>query len=429
MLRIISISAAFFTLAFIPATGLIISVPDDQPTIQAGIDAAQSGDTVEVYRGTFTGDGNRDINFSGKNIVLKAWSHYNWTIINCGGTPEEPHVGIIFENGEDSSATVDRIRIINAWSENQGAIHISGASPTFKDCEIVNNDCDGIYVYPLSSGIVRVENCIISENSGHGYRATGADSRIANCWIENNGLNGVSIEWSGNLDLSYTLIEGNDGWGVYGCTMYDDFLIRNCTIIKNNSGLIWLANFPKEATGTDDRRYEIFDVAYNIIAFNDSVGIRAEYDYNEQTDSITRCNDVYGNLDGDFVGIDNYAGDAWGNFSEDPLFCVDPWYGRRSISVLSPCAPDNNSCSVLIGAFGIICTRICGDTNMDEIVNILDIIYTIEYLYSGNSGPVSGDWDVNNSGGINILDITYLIHYLYQGGPEPSCPELDISGG
>jgi len=42
----------------------------DYPTIQAAIDAANEGDTVEVWPGTYTGDGNRDIDPNGKNLTL-----------------------------------------------------------------------------------------------------------------------------------------------------------------------------------------------------------------------------------------------------------------------------------------------------------------------------------------------------------------------
>ena len=43
--------------------GDIIHVPGDQPTIQAGIDAAEDGDIVLVADDTYTGDGNKNLDF------------------------------------------------------------------------------------------------------------------------------------------------------------------------------------------------------------------------------------------------------------------------------------------------------------------------------------------------------------------------------
>ena len=54
----------------------IITVDDDGPAdfsnIQAAIDDANDGDTVEIQPGTYTGPGNGDINFKGKAITVRS---------------------------------------------------------------------------------------------------------------------------------------------------------------------------------------------------------------------------------------------------------------------------------------------------------------------------------------------------------------------
>lgn len=68
--------------------------------------------------------------------------------------------------------------------------------------------------------------------------------------------------------------------------------------------------------------------------------------------SLTCC-DLYGNLEGDWVGcIADQAG-ANGNFSADPIFC-DPEFGSFALRSDSPCA-DAPGCGQ-VGALGVGCT-------------------------------------------------------------------------
>ncbi|MFH2049315.1 MAG: PKD domain-containing protein [bacterium] len=64
-----------------------------------------------------------------------------------------------------------------------------------------------------------------------------------------------------------------------------------------------------------------------------------------------------------------------------------------------------------------------GDANGNNIINILDIVYLIEFLYKNGPAPdpfAAGD--ANYTITVNILDIVYLIEFLYKDGPAPIYP-------
>ena len=92
---------ACFLSSFLSAT--IINVPADQPTIQAGINAATNTDTVLVQTGTYV----ENINYNGKLITLgslflttRDTSYISLTTIDGNKNGKV----VIFENSEDSTA-------------------------------------------------------------------------------------------------------------------------------------------------------------------------------------------------------------------------------------------------------------------------------------------------------------------------------------
>ena len=74
------------------------NVPDSFSTIQLAIVNASSGDTIVVADGTYTGSGNKDIDFYGKSLYLKSQNGYEHTTIDCEGDGR----GFIFTLFEDS---------------------------------------------------------------------------------------------------------------------------------------------------------------------------------------------------------------------------------------------------------------------------------------------------------------------------------------
>ena len=64
----------------------------------------------------------------------------------------------------------------------------------------------------------------------------------------------------------------------------------------------------------------------------------------------------------------------------------------------------------------------CGDIEADGLINILDIVYLINYIYKAGPEPrPMNNANVDGEGEINILDIVYLINFIYKNGPE-LCP-------
>ncbi len=103
----------------------VIRVPTDYPTIQAGIDAARDEDTVLVADGIYTGEGNRDISFRGKSIIVSSENGAARCIIDCQGSQEEKHRGFIFDaQFITSSPTLNGFTIKNGYHDSGGGIYI-----------------------------------------------------------------------------------------------------------------------------------------------------------------------------------------------------------------------------------------------------------------------------------------------------------------
>jgi len=102
----------------------------------------------------------------------------------------------------------------------------------------------------------------------------------------------------------------------------------------------------------------------------------------------------------------------------DPGFPTNTCPDDNCPTVYNPDQTDSDS-----DGTGDACEFICGDINGDDLINLLDITYLINFLYNDGPFPVPTleAGDINGDGDVNILDITYLINYLYNDGPAPSC--------
>ena len=112
-------------------------------TIQSAIDASSNGDLIIVRDGTYTGTGNRDIDFKGKAVHLKSENGPENCIINCQGTETERHRGFIFQSGEGQGSILEGFLIINGNASQGGAIYCY-SSPAIIGNVLRNNRAQGV---------------------------------------------------------------------------------------------------------------------------------------------------------------------------------------------------------------------------------------------------------------------------------------------
>jgi C1A family cysteine protease len=64
-----------------------------------------------------------------------------------------------------------------------------------------------------------------------------------------------------------------------------------------------------------------------------------------------------------------------------------------------------------------------GDANKDSLVDVVDVVYLINYVLKSGPAPTPLEaGDANCDGLVDVVDITYLINYLFKNGPEPCAP-------
>jgi hypothetical protein len=221
----------------------------DFPTIQAAIDAAVDGDTVELTDGTFRGNGNRDIDYLGKAITIRSQSgNADACILECEGSPSHVRRGFIFQSGEGASSTLEDVTIRNGIYDLGAGIRCTASSPRVLRCVI--DDCsgdDGGGVYCSGGSVAQFESCIFSSNSafydGGGGYSHGSSPTFSGCTFIDNHCQeqggGLACRYGGNAVLQDCLFSGNwdrgGGGGGLLCDGDTTPTVTDCRFINNTS--------------------------------------------------------------------------------------------------------------------------------------------------------------------------------------------------
>jgi hypothetical protein len=312
----------------------VIHVPEDYPTIQEGIDAAVSGDTVLVASGTYRGPNNRNLEFKGKAITVASLNGPEWTIIDC----EEQDRAFYFHLGEGPNSVLRGFTITGgrppSSSDSGGAIYCE-SSPTIEDNIIKGNIAAkrGGAIWCTIGSSVKILNNLVTENTAYSGGGICCDRHssptiVGNTIFQNKGRTGGGIYCGGKgfseLERTSPIIRNNfignnsadDGGGLhfYNCTWDSNPIVENNeitgNIAKNMGGGIFCDRYsfsPRIAGNTISDNSAIKGggisfgpmIAFPIIHDNkiignsayDGGGIYCAYEHSDQP-RVSMCNNV-----------------------------------------------------------------------------------------------------------------------------------------
>ncbi|MCK4305688.1 MAG: right-handed parallel beta-helix repeat-containing protein, partial [Candidatus Eisenbacteria sp.] len=231
----------------------------DFPTIQAAIDAADHGDVIQLADGTFSGEGNRDLDYRGKIITVRSESgNPEACIIDCEGSEQNLRRGVYFALGLWEAAVLQGVTITNGYEGDLGgAIIFDRSSPTVSNCVFFANHGARGGALHCTTASPTVRECVFRDNvaveeGGAIYCDDLSFPVMIGCMLEGNtaSIHGGGMYCSGSsptvTDCVFHDNSADNGGGMsskdYSCPT-----ISNCTFTENsaqqgNGGGLYLAN-------------------------------------------------------------------------------------------------------------------------------------------------------------------------------------------
>lgn len=201
-------------------TAEVIHVPADQPSIQAALNAAQSGDTVLVQPETYY----ENINWPDVNgIKLISAGDSSNTVIDGGAIRQVISMNVSpFDVTIDNTTLVMGFKITNGGA-NQSGVFIGNASPTLKKLWVTGNDGSGLSIW--SGGSPTLTDMAVTGNTatygGGLIIASNSNPTLNNVTVSGNTATyggGLNIQQNSRPILTDVTVTGNTatyGGGIY----------------------------------------------------------------------------------------------------------------------------------------------------------------------------------------------------------------------
>jgi YD repeat-containing protein len=351
------IKAEFDDVRITKSDKMTIHVPNDQPTIQAAIDAAKDGDTVIVHPGTYV----ENINFNGKNIVVASLAvttgdigYISETIIDG----DQKGSVVSFNNGENSDALLNGFTITNGLAEDGGGINCNLSRPTLKNLIITDNMADnkGGGINISNDSYPDLEAVIIRDNSakwGGGVNVSDdSDPDFLHIKIMNNtaseGGGGINIESSSSPDLKNVLIIKNSGR--YG----GGIRFSNISYHHSRDALDYITvadNSAEQGGGVFLADTSSYSALFERSIFWNNTPHQIYLGEYETVKSVSiRYSDIQDGEAGVVISSNGTLDGSRGNIDADPLFS-DPENGDYLVAMDSPCRDSKSAIIMGVSPF------------------------------------------------------------------------------
>lgn len=318
----------------------VISVPDDEPTIQRAINAAYSGDTIMVAPGQY----DENIDYNGKSLYISSTEGFAATTLRAVFAQKE---AVSLTHEEDSSSALIGFTILS--QDFQPAIRCRNSQPAIlynRFSHGLSRD-DAATCIQIEGGLCspRIVANMFDQNSGHAIVGKDAGRVVidSNAFVNNVADHGSAILFDGATDV---IARGN--------LLYGNVAIKTATVLFQKVDAITFDHNTVVFNNSGTGGALVFEECHGVRVTNCLIGEdRGPYgiDWAGRDTIVAEHDNIWA------CAAEPFSGCSAGNgcLFVDPQFCRPGQYDL-TLAANSPCLGAGEN-STDIGALGYGCEQ------------------------------------------------------------------------